>query len=218
MTTALPEGGHPIANEGARGLATAAGVSFAGGLIEALVRCDGALASTSQPVAVAFGVAQVRRVLVSRGLEVVHVVFAPSSTRAILLGCVRLVNASDEAIAVEYTETWDVGRAGELRALTSACERRSDGYVFALADAGNVQRSATPEPPPARGLALDVQLALAPRARRILAFAYAAIPDDEDPGPLVRAFRGEVEPELARIGRSGITLQAYRASGRYSRS
>jgi len=210
-----PAEGHPIANEVCRGLADARGVVFAGGKIEALVRAEGAVVSTSSADATEYGVAQVRRALSTRSLRVLHVVFAPVSPRALLLSWVRLENGGDEPLALEYTETWDVP-SGEYKTASAACERRFGGHVFALADCAMVARAEPPALPPARGLALDLRLALPPRARRHLAFAYVAVPDEEDPGALVRAFRGEVGTCLERLGRSGVDVAGYRALGRYT--
>jgi len=211
----LPAEGHPIANAVCRGLADARGVVFAGGRIEALVRCEGSVLSTSSPAATEYGVAQVRRALETRALRMLHVIFAPASPRSLLLSWVRLENRGAEPLALEYTETWDVP-AGEYREAQGACERRFGGHVFALADCAMAARADSPPRPPARGLALDLRLALPAGARRHLAFAYVAVPEEEDPGELVRAFRGEVAAELERLGRSGLAVEAYRALGRYT--
>ena len=211
----LPAEGHPIANAACRALADGRGVIFAGGKIEALVRAEGTVLSTSTPTATEYGVAQVRRALETRSLRVLHVIFAPTSPRALLLSWVRLENQGEEPLALEYTETWDVPN-GEYALAQAACERRFGGHVFALADCAIVARAEPPAQPPARGLALDLRLALPAGARRHLAFAYVAVPDEEDPGELVRAFRGEVGPELERIGRSPLDVPAYRARGRYT--
>ena len=112
-----------------------------------------------------------------------HVVFAPPVPRALLLGWVRLENRGAEPLALEYTETWDVP-AGVYSTAPAACERRFGGHVFALADCAIVARADPPAQPPARGLALDLRLALPPGARRHLAFAYVAVPEEEDPGAL----------------------------------
>ena len=188
---------------------------FAGGKIEALVRVEGSVLSTSSASATEYGVAQVRRGLEVRGLRVLHVVFAPASPRALLLSWVRLENSGAEPLALEYTETWDVP-SGVYTTAPAACERRFGGHVFALADCAIVARADPPAEPPARGLALDLRLALPPGARRHLAFAYVAVPDEENPGELVRAFRGDVGTCLARIGRSRLDVAAYRALGRYT--
>jgi hypothetical protein len=90
------------------------------------------------------------------------------------------------------------------------------GRAERLADCGIVARADPPATPPARGLALDLRMALPPGARRHLAFAYVAVPEEEDPGELVRAFRGEVGTELERIGRSPLDVPTYRARGRYT--
>ena len=143
-------------------------------------------------------------------------VFAPGTPRALLLGWVRLENQSALPLPLEYTETWDVP-SGEYRAASTACERRFGGHVFALADCAMVARAEPPTQAPARGLALDLRLAIPPGARRHLAFAYVAVTDEEDPGARVRAFRGDVAACLERIGASGLDVAAYRALGRYTR-
>jgi hypothetical protein len=43
-----------------------------------------------------------------------------------------------------------------------------------------------------------------------------AVPEEEDAGALVRAFRGDVGASLERIGRSGLDVAGYRAAGRYT--
>jgi hypothetical protein len=209
-----PADGHWVANAAARARATREGVTFAGGRIDALVRCDGAVLATRDPDTTLFGVGQVRRTLEARGLRVTHVVFAPAAQRPILLGLAQIESLSDELLAVEYSELWDVPR-GEYRVAPTACERRFGGHVFALAEASDVTRSRAPEHEPARGLALDVTLALPPRARRNLSFAYVAVPDEEDPGGLVRAWRGLVPEELERVGVSAPSVAAYRERARY---
>ena len=100
--------------------------------------------TTREPLLTQFGVAQVRRVLRSPSLSLLHVVFAPTSARALLLGVVRLQNESDEPLALEYTEIWDVA-AGEYRVADAACERKFGGHVFALAEASDVTRARAPE-------------------------------------------------------------------------
>lgn len=215
MRNDLPADGHPIANAACRGLADARGVVFAGGRIEALVRAEGSVLSTSTPDSTHYGVAQVRRALATNALRVLHVVFAPAAKRALLLAWVRLENRGTEPLAIEYTETWDVP-AGDWTTAQAACERRFGGHVFALADCAMVVRAEPPAQTPTRGLALDLQFAVPAGARRHLAFAYVAVPEEEDPGALVRAFRGEVGASLEAIGRSGLDVEAYRALGRYT--
>ena len=210
----MPPGGHPLANAVCRGLATAAAVTFAGGRIDALVRCEGVVLSTASPLATLFGVGQVRRALRTPALDLLHVVFAPAAPRPALLALVRMENRSDEPLALEYTETWDVP-AGEYRVASAACERRFGGHVLALAEASSASRAVAPEAAPTRGLALDVTLAIPARARRHLAWAYVAVAEDDDAGELVRAWRGEVADELARVGRAAESVEAYRALGRY---
>ncbi len=188
---------------------------FAGGKIEALVRAEGAVLSTSSASVTEYGVAQVRRGLETRDLRVLHVVFAPATPRTLLLGWVRLENSGSEPLAVEYTETWDVP-TGVYSTASAACERRFGGHVFALADCAMVARAEPPAQPPTCGLALDLLLALPPGARRHLAFAYVAVAEEDDPGSLVRAFRGEVEKALVQLGQSKLDVAAYRAVGRYT--
>jgi len=179
-----------------------------------LVRSEGSVLSTREPHATRFGVAQVRRALRTPSLSLLHVVFAPASTRALLLGLVLLENRADEPLALEYTEMWDVS-VGDYRVADAACERRFGGHVFALAEASSVTRARAPEAAPVRGLALDITVAVPPRARRHLEFAYVALPDEEDAGEVVRAWRGGAAAELERIGGSGQSVAAYREAGRY---
>lgn len=188
---------------------------FGGGKIEALLRVEGEVLSTSRASSTQYGVAQARRALEIGALRALHVVFAPVEPRALLLGWVRLENRGSELLALEYTETWDLP-AGDYATAPAACERRFGGHLFALADAGMVARAEPPLQPPARGLALDLRIALPAGARRHLAFAYVAVPEEEDSGALVRAFRGDVGASLERIGRSGLDVAAYRAAGRYT--
>jgi hypothetical protein len=195
-------------------VATADAVTFAGGRIDALVRSEGAVLSTRSPEATLFGVGQVRRLLRTPALELLHVVFAPTAPRPALLALVRLESRSDEPLALEYTETWDVP-AGEYRVASAAAERRFGGHVLALAEASSATRAMAPEAAPTRGLALDVTLAVPPRARRHLAWAYVAVPEEEDASDLVRALRGEVAEELLRAGRAVSSVEAYRDLGRY---
>ncbi len=179
------------------------------------MRAEGSVLSTSAASSTQYGVAQVRRALEIGALRALHVVFAPAESRALLLGWVRLENRGSEPLALEYTETWDLP-SGVYSTAPGACERRFGGHVFALADASIVARAEPPAQPPARGLALDLRLALPSGARRHHAFAYVAVQDAEDPGALVRAFRGDVRAGLERIGRSGLDVAAYRALGRYT--
>jgi len=189
-------------------------VTFAGGRIDALVRSEGAVLSTRTPEVTLFGVGQVRRLLRTPALELLHVVFAPTAPRPALLALVRIQNRTNEPLALEYTETWDVP-AGEYRVAPAACERRFGGHVLALAEASAVSRAIAPDAAPTRGLALDVTLAVPAGARRHLAWAYAAVAEEEDAGELVRAWRGEVADELLRAGRAVGSVEAYRDLGRY---
>jgi len=195
-------------------VATAAAVTFAGGRIDALVRSEGAVLTTREPEATLFGVGQARRLLRTSAFAILHVVFAPTAPRPALLGWVRLQNETNEPLALEYTETWDVP-AGEYRVAPAACERRFGGHVLALAEASAVSRAIAPDVAPTRGLALDVTLAIPPGARRHLAWAYVAVAEEEDPGELVRAWRGEIVDELLRAGRAVGSVEAYRDLGRY---
>ena len=195
-------------------MATADAVTFAGGRIDALVRSEGAVLSTRTAEATLFGVGQVRRLLRTPALEVLHVVFAPTAPRPVLLALVRIQNRTREPLALEYTETWDVP-AGEYRVAPAACERRFGGHVLALAEASAASRAVAPEVEPKRGLALDVTIAVPAGARRHLAWAYAAVAEEDDAGELVRAWRGEVDDELLRAGRAVGSVEAYRDLGRY---
>jgi len=159
-------------------------------------------------------VGQVRRLLRTPLLELLHVVFAPTTPRPALLALVRIQSLSAEPLALEYTETWDVP-AGEYRVAHAACERRFGGHVLALAEASAATRAKAPETAPTRGLALDVTLAVPSRARRHLAWAYVAVAEEDDAGELVRAWRGEVADELRRAGRAVGSVEAYRDLGRY---
>ena len=60
------------------------------------MRAEGNVLSTSTASATEYGVAQVRRALELRSLRIVHVLFAPTSPRALLLAWVRLENRGDE--------------------------------------------------------------------------------------------------------------------------
>ncbi len=82
------------------GHADAREVRFAGSRIDAFALCAGCVLRTSEPERVEFGLAQVRRLLVSPSLRALHVVFAPSVPRPLLLGLVRLENTSAEALGV----------------------------------------------------------------------------------------------------------------------
>ena len=189
---------------------------FGAGRIDALVLCAGEVLRTAEPDEVAFGVAQVRRLLVSPTLRVLHVVFAPTAPRPLLLGLVRVENRGATAERVDYSEVWDVG-SGTWRSHSGACERRSGERTFALADAGLAVRAVPPEPPPRAGLWLDLRLGLPPGARRELCFAYVEASSDDDAPALVRAWRGDVPAELVRSveswrSRVGPSVADYRAA------
>lgn len=180
--------------------AQAAELRFAGGRIDALVLCGAEVLRTSQPKGTVYGLAQVRRELESPSLRALHIVFAPDPRRPLLLGLVRLESKSAEALRVDYTETWDVA-GGSWRGAEGACERRRDARVWALAEAGVAIRARPPDPPPRIGLALDLRLALPPRARRELFFAYVACAEEQSPAALASAWRGDVGSELRRTVR-----------------
>jgi hypothetical protein len=189
--------GHALANGACAGYATAEGVYFLASRIDALVLCDDAVLRTAHPQRTSFGLAQVRRLLVGGRLRVLHVVFAPLAPRPVLFGIARLRNDGAAPLGVDYTETWDV-TGSDYRAAVGACERRTADGVRALAEVSAVIRAAPLEPPPRAGLVLSVRLVLPPRSTRELCFAYAAPGPDEDAAALVRAWRGDVAPELAR--------------------
>lgn len=193
--TNAPPSGHPLANAACLGRATPDGVWFAGARIDAFIGAAGRVLRTSQPGAVEFGIAQVRRTVENSELRVLHVVFAPHAARPILLGLVRLHNRTAEPLLVHYTELWEV-EGDAPRAAEAACVCATDAGERALADISVAPRSRAPEPLPERGLALDARLVLPPRERRELCFAYAA-PETADPTHLlVRAWRGDVSEEL----------------------
>jgi len=215
----VPEAGHPLANGGCVGWAERSGVFFGGGRIEAQILWDGAILRTRDLPASESrcGLAQVRRVLSEGSLRVAHVVFAPEATRPLLLGIARVQNAADEPIVLDYTEMWEVG-TGSYRVGPGGAERDAPGGTRALVDVGYVVRARPPEKPPAEGLALDVTLAVPPRATRTLEFAYALPAPDEAPASIVRAWRGDVTREIARtvqvwaqrLTRTGDPVAAYR--------
>ena len=174
-------------------------VEFSGARIDALMVCEGEVYRTSDPLAVRFGLANVRRICGGPTLLLRHVLFAPAETRPLLLGLVLLENRSDRPLWVEHTELWDV-REGAYRCLPGACERRTNGGVRALADAAHAIQ-AHPPGELSRGLALEARLVLPAGAKRTLCFAYAAPNPEEDAGILVRAWRGEIATELRRVVR-----------------
>jgi hypothetical protein len=193
--THAPSVGHPLANAACAGRASPVGVWFADARIDALIGAAGHVLRTSQPDAVEFGLAQVRRTLESAELRVLHVVFAPYAARPLLLGLVRLLNLTPEPLLVHYSELWEVAGAAP-RAAEAACICTTDDGERALADVSLAPRARAPEPLPECGLALDARLVLPPRERRELCFAYAA-PESGDPTHLlVRAWRGDVSEEL----------------------
>jgi hypothetical protein len=192
---------HPLANGEVGGVATPAGVWLAGGRIDTLAACAGEIVTTC-PRAVAhvlveYGVAQVRRRVATRTLALLHVVFAPSRPRPLLLGIARLRNLTREPLLVNYSELWAV-EAAPARGAEGACVATVIDGECALADASAVIRARPPEPLPESGLALDVRIVLPPGAVRQLTFAYVAAEIGTAPAALVRAWRGDVLGELAR--------------------
>jgi hypothetical protein len=133
------------------------------------------------------------------------VLFAPARPRPLRLSLVQLQNAGAELLIVDYTETWDVERSG-YRVGEAAAIAETPAGLRVLADVGAIPRASTPREPPSLGLALDLRLAVPAGASRPLCFAYVAPSPDEEPAPLVRAWRGDVAAELER------SLQAWRAS------
>lgn len=215
----MPSRGHPVANAERSALATAAGVGFEGGRIDALCAVGGEVLRTAAPTSLCSGIAQVRREVVSSRLRLLHVLFAPARARPLLLGVARLENRTDEPALVHYAETWAVG-APAARAGPGACEAVTPAGVRALADASAAIRAVTPDPLPRAGLALDVRVVLAPGARRHLDFVYAAPDPGQPAAPLVVAWRGDVAAELvrtvarwrARLGPGADPVAAYRAA------
>jgi hypothetical protein len=193
--------------------------TFAGGRINSLVLCEGEVGRTAESEETRFGLAQVRRIGTVARLRFAHVLFAPREPRPLLLGLVRLSNTTETPLLVEYTELWDVAE-GTFRGYAGACERETPEGIRTLADAGVVLRTRVPEPPPVRGLALDLSLVLPPGAVRELSFAYAAPPPEESAARLVRAWRGEVGEALEgvvqfwrdRFGSSPDAVEAYRGA------
>jgi len=211
----MPGAGHPLAS---LGFASSEGVYLSAGRIDALIVCRGQLLRTANPRRTRFGFAQVRRDLVAGAFSALHLVFAPDVQRPLLLGLVRLENAGDEPLALEYTEAWEVS-GSDYRAAEGACERRTADGARALSDVSFAVRARPRDPAPLAGLALELRLLLPPRSRRELHFAYAAPPPEESPQGLIRAWRGEVPRELTRstarwldrFRGSRDPLEAYRA-------
>jgi hypothetical protein len=173
-------------------------VFFHGGRVDAQILAGPNVLRTANATRTRCGLAQVRRLIESGPLLVAHVVFAPMVARPLLLGLVRLRNAGAAPLVLDYTELWEVG-AGAYRVTAAAAELRTPEGVRALADASSAIRARAPEAAPARGLALDLRIALPPRETRHLEFAYVAPgADDVAPELLVAAFRGGVRLELAR--------------------
>jgi hypothetical protein len=209
--------GHVLVAGPPSGVADATRVTFADGAIGALVMSEGEVGGTGAAEEVRFGLAQVRRICRVGRVRVSHVVFAPREPRPLLLGLVRVANPSDDPVALRYTEHWDVP-GGSFRAAEGACERESNGEVRALADAAAVVRARVPEPPPSRGLALDLAVVLPPGSIRDLSFAYVAPQGKSSAGRMVRAWRGEVARALtdvvaswlARVGAGSNAVEAFR--------
>ncbi len=171
-----------------------------GGRIDALVRTQGVVLRTARPAATELGLAQVRRAAVWRGLAVLHVIFAPVLPRPLLLSCVRLHNRTGEALALDYTELWEI-RGEQVSMAEGACSCLTPRGERALADVSAGIRARAPEPLPGTGLALELRMVLPPDATRELSFAYAAPEPGESAAALVRAWRGDAARELERTVR-----------------
>ncbi len=193
------------------------GVLFAGGAINALLVCGAELLRTSRPQRTRYGLGQVRRLLDSPALRVVHVVFAPDRPRPLLLGLVRLESRSQELLHIAYTELWDLPGTN-VRVAEGSCLCDTADGARALADASLAIRGRAPDPLLRAGLALELRVLLPPGERRTLSFAYAAPEEGEEPAALVRAWRGSVEEELRgtarswreRLGERANSMRAYR--------
>jgi hypothetical protein len=196
----IPASGHPLANGAATGFAERGGVFFKAGRIDAQILCGPEVLRTSDAEDVRCGLAQVRRVVAGERVRAVHVVFAPEVRRPLLLGLVRLRNADVEARIFEYTEMWQVG-GGAYATGSGAAELATASGRRVLAEAASAIRARAPEDPPSGGLALGLRVPVPAGAVRELAFAYAAPEADDDPGALIRAFRGQVRAELVRVAR-----------------
>lgn len=214
----MPSAGHPIGNAVCSGkLAPDGALIFAGGRIDALALCEGQVLRTARPDAIEVGLAHARRHASAGPLRLLHLVFAPFAPRPLLFSLVELASVADRIFAVDYSELWDV-TGDAYRAAEGACVRSTLEGMRALADAASGIRTRPPEPPPRRGLALEARVVLPPGARRLLAFAFAAPPPEEDAGALVRAWRGEVLAELEHtvaawlkhLGPGGDQLARYR--------
>ena len=217
MTRTAPATGHPLANGVCAGRADSTGVELDGGRIDALVAAAGQVLRTSAPEQTTFGVAQVRRMMTSPVLDLLHVVFAPRAERPLLLGLARLRSQSGEPLLVHYSELWDLP-FGPSRPAEGACVVDTPAGARALADAASGIRARAPEPPPPAGLMLAVRLVVPPGEARTLRFAYAAPEPGEDPGTLVAAWRGEVERELLAVVRAGLESRGVDPIERYRRA
>ena len=191
-----PSGGHPLVNGACLGRFEAGKLRFGEGRIDALLLVGGEVLRTASPASVGFGIAQVRRRLSSSLIDAVHVVFAPAPPRPLLLSIVRLNNRSDEPVRADYTELWEI-RGEEYEVMIGACSLETDRGKRVLADVSMAVRASPPESP-GRGLALDLRIVIPAHEQRTLHFAYIAAEAGEDPGLLVRAWRGEAPAELAR--------------------
>jgi hypothetical protein len=161
------------------------------------VLADGSVYATSRPDAVGYGRAQLRRLLCGERFRWIHVAFLPQAPRPILLALVRIENRSDRALVLDYSEIWDVTRRGYREEPGAVVAETAEGPRV-LADLGRALRAGPPRDPPAVGLALELRFAIPPRSRRQLAFGHVAAASEPEAAALVRAFRGEVEAELAR--------------------
>ena len=208
----------PVANARCRAIVDAGGLHFAGGSIGALVVCRGRVLRTAEPDLTAYGIAQVHRGLGAGALRVLHTVFAPAAERTLLLSLVRLENRGEELLPVEYTELWDV-RGEDYACSPGGVERRGVDGLRLLGDLSVGVQSRAPETAPEHGLALDLSVVIPPGSRRELCFGYACADPEEPPGPILRAWRGEVRAALAtsvrdwleRLPGASDPIRAYRA-------
>ncbi|MFQ5697090.1 MAG: hypothetical protein ACE5IL_02260 [Myxococcota bacterium] len=170
---------------------------FAGGRIDGLVRVAGAVLSTRDAAEKRPADGVLKRVLETPLLRLEHWLCAPLARRPIRLARVWLISRAREALAVEYTEIWEIHHPDYRTEPGAAVVRTPDGER-ALADAGIAILARPPRDPPQGGLALDVRVLLPGGEARCLQFAYAAPGPDEPAAVLVRAWRGGVERELDR--------------------
>jgi hypothetical protein len=195
----------------------AGAVTLDGARVDAFATAAGSILRTSSPAATYCGLGLVLRVCESAELRIEHLLFAPERPRPIVFARVCLQSLAEELLLVSYSELWDLpcrSRSAEEGASSGETERG----VRVLADLDAVIRGRAPQGLEC-GLALDVRVPLPPGERRALAFAYVLPAAAERPGPLVGAWRGDVEAELeraravrrARFAGCAHPLAAYRA-------